>query len=414
MARVLSLAQARRIAIAAQGLDRARPDTVTLRHITQTMKRIGVLQIDSVNVLARAHFLPFLARLGPYDTALLDRATGQAPRRLIETWAHEASYVPASTFPLLTWNRRSWGGMDDTALETRLPGVLNLVQGVVAEHGPLTSRQIESLLDPKYTERPQGQWGWSWSPAKTALEILFDAGHLTPARRNAQFERVYDLTERVVPAAVRDHPPVSKDAAIIDLVRVAARAHGIGTLRCFADYFRLKQQETKQAITELEATGELVPVTVHGWNRPQWMHAAARVPRNVNARALLAPFDPLVFERRRLLELFGMYYRLEIYTPAPKRVYGYYVLPFLLGEHLVARVDLKHDRNRGALVVGSAYAEEPRPDGAAHASWPDPAVICRELLAELETMAGWLQAADVVIADDAHGDLIPHLRILTR
>ena len=414
MGRVLSLAQTRRIAIAAQGLDRVRPETVTLRHITQTIKRIGVLQIDSVNVLARAHLLPFLARLGPYDTALLDRATGQAPRRMIETWAHEASYVPASTFPLLTWNRRGWGGMDETALEARSPGVLDVVHDVVAEHGPLTSRQIEPLLDPKYTVRPEGRWGWSWSPAKTALEILFDAGHLTPARRNAQFERVYDLTQRVVPAVVYDHPPVSQQAAIIDLVRVAARAHGIGTVRCFADYFRLKHKETKQAITQLEASGELVSVTVHGWDRPLWMHAAARVPRNINARALLAPFDPLVFERRRLLELFGMHYRLEIYTPAPQRVYGYYVLPFLLGEDLVARVDLKHDRHRAALVVGSAYAEEPRTEGPAHAPWPDAAVISRELLAELEIMAGWLQAADVVIADDAHGDLVPNLRALLR
>ena len=405
MTRSLSLAQARRVAIVAQGLDRQRPDTVTLRHISDTVKRLGVVQIDSVNVLTRAHLLPLFARLGPYDTALVDRASGRAPRRIIETWAHEASYVPAATFPLLTWNRRGWGRMDIERFKHAQPGLLDRVHSVVADHGPLTSRDIQAHLDPEHSHRPRHHWGWSWTPAKTAMEILFDTAKLTPARRNAQFERVYDLTERVLPPSVRAQPPMEREAAITELIRIAARAHGLGTVRCFADYFRLKHDEARRAIAQLETTGELVPVTVTGWDRPVWMHIAARVPRQVHARALLAPFDPLVFERRRVFELFGMHYRLEIYTPAPKRVYGYYVLPFLLGEHLVARIDLKYDRARGALVVASAYAEQPGPQDM-NSIRPDQPTVVHELCAELHLMAQWLGANDVVLADDAHGDLV--------
>lgn len=410
MSRTLNLAQARRIAIAAQGLDRARPETVTLRHVTNTVKRVGLLQIDSVNVLARAHLLPLLARLGPYDTGLVDRAAGQAPRRIVETWAHEASYVPATTFPLLTWNRRRWSGMDPEALEAQHPRIFTRVRAIVAAHGPLTSRQIESYVDAAQTQRPQHTWGWAWSPAKTALEILFDAGELTPARRTSQFERVYDLTERVLPPAVRSQSPVARSEAIIELVRIATRAHGIGTVRCFADYFRLHQRDTKWAIEQLVTTGELVPVTVTGWNRPTWLRTDARVPRRTTARALLAPFDPLVFERRRLLDLFGMHYRLEIYTPAQQRKFGYYALPFLLGEHLVARLDLKHDRRRNVLLVRAAHSEKPGPDDRARSTWPDHHGIVEALAAELATMASWLGANTTVVDDGAHGDLIPALR----
>lgn len=406
MTRNLTLAQARRIAITAQGLNRPRPEEVTLRHVTDTVRRLGVLQIDSVNVLARAHLLPLFSRLGPYNTALIARAAGQAPRRIVETWAHEASFVPVDTFPLLTWVRRGWGRMDVARMEGRFPGLLDRVHNVVADHGPLTSRELLAHVDDQYGRKPSHGWGWAWTPAKTALEILFDVGELTPARRNAQFERVFDLTERVLPPAVRNHPVPERPEAITELIRIAARAHGVGTVRCLADYFRLKHDETRRAIAQLETSGELIPVAVTGWDRPAWMHAKARVPRTVHARALLAPFDPLVFERRRLLELFGMHYRLEIYTPAAQRTYGYYVLPFLLGEHLVARVDLKHDRARGVLVVGSAYAEQPEPDTA----WPDETTISQQLLAELHVMADWLDAINVVIADDAHGDLAATLR----
>ena len=398
----MSLAQARRVAIAAQGLDRPRPEVVTMRHLTGTLERLGLLQIDSVNVLARAHLLPLLARLGPYDTALVDRASGRAPRRMVEAWAHEASYLPVETYPLVAGTRRRWAGMDPAVLEERHPGLLRLVRDVVAERGPLTGREVEAFVDARFTERGEG-WGWRWSAAKTALETLFDGGELTAARRNAQFERVYDLAERVLPPHVRDVPPPAPEDAVRELVRISARAHGVGTLRCLADYFRLGQRVTRRAVDELVDAGELVPVTVTGWDRPTWMHAAARVPRRTPARALLAPFDPLVFERRRLLELFGMHYRIGIYTPAHLRTHGYYVLPFLLGEHLVARVDLKHDRDAGRLLVRSAFLEQPRAGDAA--TWPAPAVVVAELAAELGTMARWL-GAYVVVDDDAAGDLV--------
>lgn len=406
MTRKLSLAQARRVAIAAQGLDRPRPSTVTMRQLMGTIDRLGVLQIDSVNVLARAHFLPLFARLGPYDTSLLDTAAGRAPRRILETWAHEASYVPTATFPLLAWNRRRWGRMDAEALESRQPGLLSVVRGVVADHGPLTSREVGAYVEPQLTQRAEEGWGWRWSGVKNALEILFDAGELTPARRNAQFERVYDLTERVLPPRVRTRPTPTPEDAVRELVRISARAHGIGTVRGFADYFRLGQRVTQRAIDELTDAGELVPVTVTGWDRPTWLAAGTRVPRHTTVRALLAPFDPLVFERRRLLELFGMHYRIGIYTPAHLRTHGYYVLPFLLGEHLVARVDLKHDRERGVLLVRSAFAEEPGPDDAAATTWPSPAEVTGELAAELKVMADWLGADAVVVEEDARGDLV--------
>lgn len=409
MSEMLSLSQARRIAIAAQGLDRARPTQVSMRHISDTIRRVGLLQIDSVNVLARAHLLPLFARLGPYDTALLDRATAQAPRRIVETWAHEASYVPAATFPLLTWNRRQWPGMDGPTLEAEHPGIFDHIRQVVSDNGPMTSRHIESFVPAEQTQRPKHRWGWSWSPAKVASELLFDASELTPARRSSQFERVYDLTERVLPPGVRQQPSWSREESTIELVRIAARAHGIGTIRCLADYFRLGQRETRWAVRELESAGELIPVMVRGWNRPIWRHAKARAPRRTQARALLAPFDPLIFERRRLQELFGMHYRLEIYTPADQREFGYYVLPFLLGEHLVARTDLKHDRKRGVLLVRSAFVEAPTPDIDPSTEWPDQATIGGELATELTDMAHWLGASEVVVDQHARGDLVSDL-----
>jgi len=407
---MLTLAQARRVAIAAQGLDRPRPTTVTMRHVSGTVERLGVLQIDSVNVLARAHLLPLFARLGPYDTALVERAAGRAPRRIVEAWAHEASYVPVDTFPLVAWTRRRWAGMAPAALEAKHPGLLRAVRDIVAEHGPLTSREVEAFVDAHHAERADEGWGWRWSTAKVALETLFDSGELTAARRTTQFERVYDLAERVLPPHVRHRPTPEPADAARELVRIAARAHGVATLRCLADYFRLGQRVTRQAVDELVEEGELVPVTVAGWDRPTWLNTWARVPRRTTARALLAPFDPLVFERRRLLELFGMHYRIGIYTPAHLRTHGYYVLPFLLGEHLVARVDLKHDRDGARLRVRTAFTEEPGPDAAARAGWPAPSAVVGELADELRTMAGWLGAEAVVVDDDARGDLARPLR----
>ncbi len=408
--RTLTLAQARRVAVAAQGLDRARPEpwSATSAHVARTVRRLGLLQIDSVNVLARAHQLPLFSRLGPYDPTLLDRAAGRPPRRVVEAWAHEACFVPVETYRLLRVGRRRVGRVQ---LDAEHPGLVEEVRDVIARSGPVTTREVEQLLDDRYAVRGEG-WGWRWSAVKRALEYLFAVGETTAAHRTPQFERAYDLTSRVLPATVRALavPPAAE--ATRELVRIAARAHGVASVRCLADYFRLPQAPTREAVAELAAAGELEPVRVAGWDRPAWLAAGARVPRRTQARALLAPFDPLVFERDRLLALFGMHYRIGIYTPAAQRVHGYYVLPFLLGEHLVARVDLKADREAGALRVRTAFAEAPYDDGAAR--WPDAGTVLVELAAELRAMADWLRLDDVVVDADARGDLAPALGAVLR
>lgn len=406
----LTLAQARRAAVAAQALDRPRPAAVTLGHVTRTVQRIGLLQIDSVNVVARAHLLPLFSRLGPYDTGLVDRAAGRAPRRIVEAWGHEACYVPVTTFPLLAWTRRRWAGMDPDVLEARHPGVLDAVRAVVAEAGPLTAREVEQRLGERYAER-RGGWGWRWSAAKVALETLFDTGEVTAAYRTPQFERGYDLAERVLPPGVRGRPHPEPADAARELVRIAARAQGVATLRSLADYFRLPQGCVRPAVHDLVASGELEPVRLEGVTAPAWLHTAARLPRRTAARALLAPFDPLVFERHRVATLFGMHYRIGIYTPAHRRTHGYYALPFLLGEHLVARVDLKADRAAGVLRVRGVYGEEPPADGGARRTWPAPAEVLSELAAELRTTAGWLGLEAVRGDDAAAGDLAGRLAL---
>ena len=400
---VLTLAQARRVALAAQGLDRPRPDVgsrVTLRHLERVVGRIGLLQIDSVNVLARAHLMPVYSRLGPYDVGLLDRAAAEPPRRLVECWAHVASFVPPTTYRLLEWRRRryateAWGSISGIALSHS--SVVAEIRDLIAERGPMTASQVHELYAADHP-RTRTEWGWNWTVAKRALEFLFFTGEVTAARRNAAFERCYDLTERVLPPHVLAAPPVAEDDAVRALVEISARAHGIGTLRCLADYFRLQQAPTRHAVDELVEDGVLLPVTVRGWDRPAYLHRDARRPRRATAAALLSPFDPLVFERRRLEELFGMRYRIEIYVKAPDRVHGYYVLPFLLGETLAARVDLKADRTAGVLRVLSAFAE---PGAPAHTA--------AALAAELRLMAGWLGLGDVVVHAPGRGDLAPAL-----
>jgi len=406
--------QARRTAVAAQGLDRPRPvpGTVTMAHVQRVIDRVGLLQIDSVNVLARAHLLPVFARLGPYDVTLLDRASGRAPRRLVEYWAHEASYVPPRTFQLLRWRmerhreRGHWGREP-----SHEPGLLEAVRDLVAEHGPVTARELHAVLG--HERGAKEHWGWNWTPAKHALEHLFEIGEVAAAGRNAQFERAYDLTERVLPPDVLAAPVPDEADAVRELVRIAARAHGVGSVRCLADYFRLRTDATARAVAELVEEGTLVPVRVTGWARAAYLHVDARVPRRTAGRALLAPFDPLVFERRRLLDLWGMHYRIEIYTPQARRTHGYYVLPFLLGEHLVARVDLKADRRDGVLRVRAAHAEAPadvpglvRTGSGAWPSWDD---VVAGLAAELASAAEWLGLDDVVVDPDAGGDLAGEL-----
>ncbi len=388
----LTRGQARRIALAAQGfLDpRPAPGQATMRHVQRVVDRVQVVQIDSVNVLVRSQYLPFFSRLGPYDTALLDRARDRAPRRLVEYWAHEASLVPPTTWPLLDFRMQrarsdAWGGMQRVAREH--PDVVAAVQAEVEAAGPLTSRQVEAALEHDLP-RERDEWGWNWSLVKNALEHLFWSGQITSAGRTAQFERRYAALGRVFPRAVAAatdpllRPP--PDVAFRELILLSARAHGVGSEQCLRDYFRLKPEQARPAIASLVAEGALVPATVEGWKRPAYLHPEARRPRRVQAQALLSPFDSLIWQRDRTAALFGFDYRLEIYVPAPLRVHGYYVLPFLFGDELVARCDLKADRAAGVLRVQAVHWEPGAPEPA-RAALDD----------ELAAMAGWLGLAAV-------------------
>jgi uncharacterized protein YcaQ len=408
--RRLGLPAARRIALAAQGfadpVHRRPPERVTMAHVGRALDRVGLLQIDSVNVLARAHLLPLYSRLGPYDLALLERATAQRPRRLVEYWAHEASFVPPETHRLLRWRMarihdEGWGMIRRAGND---PQAIEVVRQGVAAHGPVTAVELERRLRDDDAAHPgllvprEGNgYAWNWSAVKRSLEYLFFVGEVTSAGRTAQFERRYDLPERVLPPAVRDTPDPEPGEAIEELVRIAARAHGVGTEQCLRDYFRLSPAQAKPAIAALVDRGELEPVVIDGWARPAYLHVDARRPRRVQARALLAPFDPLIFERTRTERLFGFRYRLEIYVPREKRVHGYYVLPFLLDDRLVARVDLKADRGAGRLLVQAAHGEE----------GIEGERVARELAAELHRLAGWLGLREVEVV--GRGDLVPRL-----
>ncbi|MFJ5860542.1 winged helix-turn-helix domain-containing protein [Pseudarthrobacter sp. NPDC092439] len=379
----LSLHQARRIALAAQGLDKVRPaGPVTARAVGRTFARLQLVQIDSVNVLARSHFLPFFSRLGPYDRSILQRMASSHPRRMMEYWAHEASFIrPGHYRDLLLWQKREWVGAGRLDPDVR-DAVARRVLDILERSRPLTASELTVRMGHVEPEQAGG-WGWNWNTVKRVLEHLFEAGVVGAASRTEQFERRYTLAERILPVPDSGpSDPAAQDAraeALHRLVEAAARAHGIGTVRCFADYFRTPLKATADSVDHLVAAGVLEPVTVDGWNRTVFRHGEARLPRRADGRALLSPFDSAVFERRRLEELFGFHYRIEIYTPRPKRRFGYYVLPFLLRDAMVARVDLKADRQGGRLLVRSAFAEPEAP--------ADTAV---ELAAELALMAGWL------------------------
>ena len=400
MADRLTLSQARRIALAAQGFAEPRPaGRVDARHIRRVLQDVAILQLDSVNVFQRAHYLPVFSRIGPYPRETLDRltahTTGPVRRELFEYWAHEASLIPIELQPLFRWRMArarddAWGGMRRIASEQ--PHLVDDVLRLVAEQGPIRANDTG-------VQRPARRPGemWNWHAGKVALEYLFWAGQVTAARR-VNFERLYDLPERVLPPAVINAPTPSVEDAQRELVRIAARAYGIATEPDLGDYFRLPRAESKARVAELADAGELLEVRVEGWPAPAYLWPQARRPRGVDARALLAPFDPLVWFRPRTERLCGFRYRIEIYTPVDKRVHGYYVLPFLLGESLVARVDLKSDRQAGVLRVQSAFAE----DGA------DPRHVAGELAAELATTAQWLGLSGVVVAP--RGDLAGALR----
>jgi len=406
-----TLAQARRIALAAQGLHRPRPDgPITIRQVQQVIDRVGLLQIDSVNVLARAHQVPLFSRLGPYDVALLDRAASRAPRRLMESWAHVASYVPPTTYQLLEWRRRAdrerYGASVVEGVPLRESPVLDEVRTMVADRGPVTSQQAHELFAERFP-RETGAWGWNWTVAKSALEYLFFAGEVAVAGRTPAFERRYDLTERVLPSDVAARQVPDDEEAVRRLVEISARAHGIGTLRCLADYFRLSTARAQRAVSSLVADGVLVPAQVAGWDREVYRHVEARVPRRATGAALLSPFDPLVFERRRLEELFGLRYRIEIYVPQAQRQWGYYVLPFLLGDAIEALVDLKADRATGRLVVQAAHRA---PGARDRQGAPGDDEVARALADELWLVARWTGLDEITFgADGVGGDLVPAL-----
>lgn len=393
-------AQARRIALAAQGFGAPRPATTPdRRHLRRVLRHTGLLQIDSVNVFQRAHYGPAFSRLGPYPNALLDDMAYRH-RELFEYWGHEAALLPVALHPLMRWRMRRaeqlvdrWGHIAKVVRER--PGYIEHILDAVRAHGPLTAGQLA-----EDEQRAKDNWGWNWSDAKTTLEYLFYAGAVTAAdRRN--FERVYDVTERVLPRAVLDQPTPDDETAHRELLHIAARCHGIGTASDLADYFRLKVPVARPRLAELVQDGRLVEVAVDGWAQPAYMLPETTVPRRIDARALLVPFDPLIWERARTERLFGFRYRIEIYVPAPKRVHGYYVLPFLLGDSLVARVDLKSDRQAGVLRVQSAWAETAAP-----------AETAAELATELRLTAGWLGLDDIAVAD--YGDLARSLRDAVR
>jgi uncharacterized protein YcaQ len=393
MKETFSLAQARRITLAAQGFGLPRPvGPVDRRHLTRTLSRTGLLQIDSVSAVVRAHYMPLYSRLGSYPFSLLDNATQSRKRLLFEYWAHEASLLPVETYPLMRWRMQRAERGDDIygALAKFGRERADYIEGIyreVAARGPIAASDLEG-------QKGSGGW-WGWSEAKHAFEWLFWAGRITTAYRRG-FERLYDLPERVLPPAILNMPTPSPADAHRELLRISARAHGIATAGCLRDYFRLSPADIKGRIEELVEEGDLIPVRIESWARPAYLHKEARLPRRVEARALLAPFDPLVFERTRTESLFGFRYRIEIYTPAEKRQYGYYVLPFLLGDRIVARIDLKADRPAGVLRVHAAYAEPGAPPETAS-----------ELFEELQLMQGWLGLDRIEVTPA--GDLGPSL-----
>ncbi|MCB1264960.1 MAG: YcaQ family DNA glycosylase [Mycobacterium sp.] len=399
----LTAAQARRVAVAAQGLAGPKPSgPVTRAHLRRLIRRVQVLQLDSVSVAVRAHYAPVFSRLGPYDRELLDGAawsdTARSPRLLVEYWAHEAALMAVEDWPLMRWRMREYvHGRWGVEIVKRNPRLVDDVIAAVTDIGPATAGQIEAHLQAgsRRGARAAKKEMWDRTDTKWVAEALFASGVLTTAHR-AGFARHYDLSERVLPADVLARE-VEDDEAARDLILRAAAALGVATEADLRDYFRLRPGQSKPAVAELVDAGELREVQVEGWATPAYLRSGQAVPRTDRGTALLCPFDPLVFFRPRVQRLFGFEYRIEIYTPAAKRKYGYYVWPFLLDGELVARVDLKADRTAGALQVLGSFAE-PDHDGLRVAS---------ALAGELQTMASWLGLSRVNVGD--RGDLAGQL-----
>jgi uncharacterized protein YcaQ len=387
----LTAAQARRVAVAAQGFSAPRPSgPLTRAHLRRLIDRIQVLQLDSVSVAVRAHYAPVFSRLGTYDRDLLDAAawshSPRAPRQLVEYWAHEAALMSVQDWPLMRWRMREYSsGRWGVEIVKSNPQLVDDVVAAVTELGPSTAGQIEAHLE-SGTRRARGAW-WNRSDTKWVAEALFAAGVLTTAHRSG-FARYYDLAERVLPPAVLDRE-VEDAEAIRQLTLRAATALGVATAADIRDYFRLRAEQVKPALQDLISAGELEPVEVADWTAPAYLRAGQPVPRDDRGTALLCPFDPLIFFRPRVHRLFGFDYRIEIYTPAAKRRFGYYVWPFLLDGELVGRVDLKADRAAGALQVIGAFAEP----GQQHRR------VAAALATELRSMAGWLGLGEVRVGE---------------
>lgn len=383
----MSLKHARRLALAAQGFNgRSPPASIKASHVTQMIERLGVVQIDSVNALVRSHYLPLFSRLGNYPQALLDQVAWSQgrQRKLFEYWGHEASLLPISLYPLMRWRmQRAEQG----------EGIYQQLAKFGREHQPIIARVLQAVHEQgalgagslSTRQERAGPW-WDWSAEKMALEWLFAAGQVTVAGRRG-FERLYDLPERVLPAAVLDHPYIPEDQAQRVLLLRAATALGVGTEKDLRDYFRQDPLPSRKALAELVEEGALQIVRVQGWRQPAFCLPDSKAPRKVVASALLSPFDSLVWERARTERLFDFRYRLEIYTPALKRVYGYYVLPFLHNERIAARIDLRAERAAGRLAVHAVHEEEPGLDEEG----------MQALAHNLRQLAEWLGLVEVMI-----------------
>jgi uncharacterized protein YcaQ len=380
----LSLSEARRIALAAQGFDRSRPrGPVTAQHLRRTIRQLGLVQIDYVNVLVPAHYLIPFSRLGPYDRSRFDDVV-YGKREFAEQWAHEASIVPVETWPLLrhrmeTHRVRPWGF--EKFME-QYPEYVEQVLSEVRTRGGLTASDLPDVDG--IPRRIPG--AWHSSVARATLEAHFGRGVLAVVARQADFSRVYDLAERLIPQ-VHHERKLERDESQRQLLLMAARSHGVGTAGDLADYYRMPVREARPRIAELVEARELRPVKVENWRETAYLHRNARLPGRIEVASLLSPFDPVVWYRDRVSRLFGFDYRIEIFVPKEKRKWGYYVLPFLLGDRLVARVDLKADRTNRRLLVLAAYLE-------AHARSND---VAKALADELHTMAGWLGLESVAV-----------------
>jgi uncharacterized protein YcaQ len=356
---------------------------------------MGLIQIDSVNVIVRSQELPLFARLGAHTRTLINDATNAG--ELFEYWVHEACYAPVELRPYLRWFMAAdhrWKMVSD--LQSRRPQFLDEVLARISADGPIVAGDLKQRVGPK------GTW-WDWDDGKVALEYLFHRGELAAVRRPKDFARVYDLTERVIPSEILSLPTPSEAEGRKELLVRAARHHGVGTFDDLTDYHRQRNPPCRPLIQELVEEGRLIETSVEGWSKPAYLHPDVTRPRRIGARALLSPFDPVVWNRKRAEQLFGFRYRIEIYVPAPKRQYGYYVLPFLLGDELVARVDLKADRSTGRLLVQSAYGEP----------GIDEAEVAEELASELQLMADWL-GLDAGVVVKRRGDLAVPLAAVTR